>query len=123
MEKVISLAMSNIYYQLCTWHFMQNALKHISHLLRGENGFGGMSLRERGLWRVVVDSKYGSSWGGGCSSEPIGAYGMGLWKNIWRGWEKFCSHTKFEVEVLCKRNGESVDHLLYLSCLELCLDE
>jgi hypothetical protein len=47
---------------------------------------------------VVVDSKYGSSWGGWCSSEPIGigAYGVGLWKNIRRGWVKFCSHTKFK---------------------------
>ena len=24
-------------------------------------------------------------------------YGVGLWKNIRRGWEKFHSHTKFEV--------------------------
>jgi zinc finger SWIM domain-containing protein 3 len=24
---------------LCTWHLMQNALKHVGHLLRGENGF------------------------------------------------------------------------------------
>jgi hypothetical protein len=25
------------------------------------------------------------------------AYGVSLWKNIRRGWERFCSHTKFEV--------------------------
>lgn len=24
-------------------------------------------------------------------------FGVGLWKNIRRGWGKFCSHTKFEV--------------------------
>jgi len=29
------------------------------------------------------------SWGGWCSSEPVGAYGVGLWKNIRRGWENF----------------------------------
>jgi hypothetical protein len=38
----------------------------------------------------VVDSKYGSAWGGCCSSEPIGVYRVGLWKNI-RSWGKFCS--------------------------------
>jgi hypothetical protein len=45
----------------------------------------------------VVDSKYESSWGGQCSSEPVGAYGMGLWKNIRKGCGKFYSHTRFEV--------------------------
>jgi hypothetical protein len=44
-----------------------------------------------------VDAKYGSSWRGWCSREPVGAYGMGLWKNIMRGWGKFSSHTRFEV--------------------------
>jgi hypothetical protein len=29
------------------------------------------------------------SWGGWCSSEPVGAYGAGLGKNIRRGWENF----------------------------------
>jgi hypothetical protein len=33
-----------------------------------------------------VNSKYVSAWGGWCSSEPIGAYRVGLWKNIRRGW-------------------------------------
>jgi hypothetical protein len=36
--------------------------------------------------------------GGWCSSEPVGAYGMSLWKNIMKGLEKFCSHSRFEVE-------------------------
>jgi hypothetical protein len=31
------------------------------------------------------------------SSEPVGAYGVCLWKNILRGWGKFYSRTKFEV--------------------------
>lgn len=35
--------------------------------------------------------------GGWCFSEPVGAYGMSLWKNIRKGWKKFCSHTKFDV--------------------------
>jgi hypothetical protein len=28
----------------------------------------------------------------------MGAYRMDLWKNIRRGWGKFCSHTIFEVK-------------------------
>jgi hypothetical protein len=48
-------------------------------------------------WKVVVDSKYGSLWGGWCSSELVGAYGVGLWKIIRRGWEKFSSHTRVDV--------------------------
>jgi hypothetical protein len=55
-----------------------------------------MGLRD--VWSTVVDSKYGSSWGGWYSSVSVGAYGVGLWKNIRRGWRKFCSHTRFEVK-------------------------
>jgi hypothetical protein len=33
-------------------------------------------------WRVVVDSKYGSLWGGWCSLESTCAFGVGVWKNI-----------------------------------------
>jgi hypothetical protein len=49
------------------------------------------------LWRVVVDSKYGSAWGGWCSNEVHGSYGVGLWKNIRRGWGELSSHTRFEM--------------------------
>jgi len=44
-------------------------------------------------WRVVVDSKFGSSWGGWCSIDSLGPYGVGLWKNMWR----FSNHTRFEL--------------------------
>jgi hypothetical protein len=30
-------------------------------------------LERDAWWRVMVDSKYGSSWGGWCSSEPVRA--------------------------------------------------
>jgi len=36
-------------------------------------------------WRIVVDSKYGSLWGGWCSLEPVGTFGVGLRKNIRKG--------------------------------------
>jgi hypothetical protein len=36
-----------------------------------------------------MDSKYGSSWGGWRSNAVIGSHGVGLWKNIRRGWGSF----------------------------------
>ena len=44
-----------------------------------------------------MNSTFGSSWGGWCSSEPIGGYGVGLWKNIRRCLRMFWSHTRFKV--------------------------
>jgi len=44
-----------------------------------------------------VDSKFGSLWGDGCSLEPVGAFGVGLWKNIRKGWEIFLDLSRFEV--------------------------
>jgi hypothetical protein len=48
-------------------------------------------------WRVAVDSKFGSSWSGWCSLEPFGAFGVGLRKNIRKGWGDFLCRTGFEV--------------------------
>jgi hypothetical protein len=45
-----------------------------------------------------VDSKYDSSWGGWCSPEPIGAFQVGVWKFIKKGWDSFSSFTRFVVE-------------------------
>jgi len=45
---------------------------------------------------VGEDSKFCSLWGGWCSNEPLGLYGVGVWKKIKWGWEMFSSHTKFE---------------------------
>jgi hypothetical protein len=50
------------------------------------------------LARVAVDLIFGSSWSGWCFIEPFGAFGVGLWKNIRRGWGNFSCHTRFEVE-------------------------
>jgi hypothetical protein len=49
------------------------------------------------LWRVIVDTKYVSSWGGWCSNEVHGSYGMELRKNIMREWCEFFEHIKVEV--------------------------
>jgi hypothetical protein len=41
-----------------------------------------------------VDVKYGSTWDGWCSIDPPGSHGVGLWKNIRKGWSLLCSHTR-----------------------------
>jgi hypothetical protein len=38
-------------------------------------------------WRVVVEAKYGSLWGGWCTCPHTGASDVSLWKNIRLGWE------------------------------------
>ena len=37
----------------------------------------------------MVDSKYGSLLGGWCAFESRGAFGVGLWKNIRKGYDTF----------------------------------
>jgi hypothetical protein len=54
----------------------------IRNLLRFNHALSGKWLWRYGLdneawWRLVVNSKYGGSWGGWCSSEPVGTYGVG----------------------------------------------
>jgi hypothetical protein len=46
------------------------------------------------LWRSVVDAKYGFTWAGWCSLDPPRSHGVGLWKNIKKGWSLFSSHTR-----------------------------
>jgi len=54
--------------------------------------------REReALWRLVIDAKFGSLKGGWCSIEVSGSYGVGVWKYIRKGWEKFCNYVRFVV--------------------------
>jgi hypothetical protein len=48
-------------------------------------------------WRLVVEAKFGSVRGGWCSLTPTGPHGVGLWKNIRRGWSLFCNHVRFEL--------------------------
>jgi hypothetical protein len=45
----------------------------------------------------VVDSKYGSLWGGWCSLEPTAVFGLRVWKNIRKGWDSFSRFTRFVV--------------------------
>jgi hypothetical protein len=45
----------------------------------------------------VVDAKYSSLWGRWCSLEPTGNFGVGVWKNIRKGWDYFSRFTRFIV--------------------------
>jgi hypothetical protein len=67
---------------------------------------------------VVVDSKFGSSWGGWCSNETLEVYEVGLWKNIRRVWGKFSNHTRFEVG-----DGSNVRFWHDLWCGDMALKE
>jgi hypothetical protein len=54
-------------------------------------------LEREALWRLVVDAKYGSLWGGWCSKFGKGPYGVSVWKFIRKGWDSFQSHCSFLV--------------------------
>jgi len=44
-------------------------------------------------WKSVVDAKYSIDWAGWRSLAPPRSHGVGLWKNIRKGWSLFCKHT------------------------------
>jgi hypothetical protein len=74
---------------------------------------------ERGAWwRIVVDAKIGSVGGGWCPLAPTGLHGVGLWKNIRKGWNLFFSHTRFELG-----DGSKIIFLNDVWCGELPLKE
>jgi hypothetical protein len=45
----------------------------------------------------VINAKFESLKGGWCSKEESGSFGVGVWKHIRRGCEKFCNFVCFEV--------------------------
>ncbi|KAG6698035.1 hypothetical protein I3843_08G001900 [Carya illinoinensis] len=49
------------------------------------------------LWKNILECKYGSEWGGWCTKEVRGAYGVGVWKFIRSGWDGFRGHCRFVV--------------------------
>jgi hypothetical protein len=64
----------------------------------------------------MVDSKYGSLWGGWCSFELIGAFVMGVWKNIKKGWDSFSRFIRFVV-----RDGSKISFWHDLLCGDMVL--
>ncbi|KAG6708038.1 hypothetical protein I3842_06G060300 [Carya illinoinensis] len=49
------------------------------------------------LWRNIINVKYVSLWGGWCSNEVRGAYGVGVWKFIRNGWDDLLGNFRFAV--------------------------
>ena len=70
------------------------------------------------FWRQVVVVKHGDLWGGWCSKLPRGSYGVGLWKGIRRGWDRFSSFVSFSVG-----NGKRVKFWSDLWCGDSSLKE
>jgi hypothetical protein len=48
------------------------------------------------LWRLVIEAKFESLSGGWCSKKVLGIFGVGVWKHIRRGWDKFNNFLRFE---------------------------
>ena len=79
-------------YHLVSWlkvcTLISKEVLGIRNLLRFNHALLGKWLWSyklgRETWWIVVDSKYGSTWEGWCSSEPIEVYRVDLWKNIRR---------------------------------------
>jgi hypothetical protein len=67
-----------------------------NHALLGK-WFWRFGLERDVWWRVAVDAKFGSLWGGWCSREVAGAFVVGLRKFIRKGWETFSRLLRFEV--------------------------
>ena len=91
-------------YHLVKWSKVCTLIKEggfgIRNLLMFNRALLGKWLWRYGLkrdarWRVVVDSKFGSLWGGWCSLEPRGAFGLGLLNYIRKGWVTFKGFTRF----------------------------
>ena len=59
-------------------------------------------IEKDALWRQVIEMKYGSVWGGWCTSSVNGPYGVGLWKNISQGWPSFSSHILYDIGDGCR---------------------
>ena len=45
----------------------------------------------------MIGVKYGCVLGGWCTRSVFGPYGVGLWKNISRGWPSFSSYILYDI--------------------------
>uniref|UniRef100_A0A2N9FL13 Reverse transcriptase zinc-binding domain-containing protein n=1 Tax=Fagus sylvatica TaxID=28930 RepID=A0A2N9FL13_FAGSY len=93
-------------YHLVNWQKICATLQHGGLGIRNLSIFNKALLgkwlwrygaEHEALWRRVVDSKYGSRWGGWCSHRVHVPYGVGLWKFIRAGWDSFSRHSAFKV--------------------------
>uniref|UniRef100_A0A7N2LLU4 Reverse transcriptase zinc-binding domain-containing protein n=1 Tax=Quercus lobata TaxID=97700 RepID=A0A7N2LLU4_QUELO len=54
-------------------------------------------LEKDALWRQVIEVKYGYRWGGWCSTSVSSPYGVGVQKNISRGWPTFSRYILYDI--------------------------
>ena len=54
-------------------------------------------IEKDALWRQMIEVKYGCVWGDWCTRSLNGPYGVGLWKNISRGWPSFSRHLLYNI--------------------------
>ena len=72
------------------------------------------------LWQQVIKVKYGCELCGWCSSSISSQYGVGLWKNIRRGWPSLSWFISYEVGDGSKvqfRLDRGVERLLLLTTI------
>lgn len=55
------------------------------------------AIESKAMWKLVIKIKYDSLRGGWCSNEVIGPFGVGVWKYIRSGWQRFSKFVRFEV--------------------------
>ena len=54
-------------------------------------------VERESFWRKVTVGKFGEVEGGWTTREVRDSYGLGLWKDIKKGWEEFLLRTNFRI--------------------------
>ena len=73
-------------------------LKDFNHALLGK-WLWRFPLERESFWRKVIVGKFGEEEGGWTTREVRESYGMGLWKDIRKGWEEFLFRTSIRIEM------------------------
>ncbi|KAF7143109.1 hypothetical protein RHSIM_Rhsim05G0213300 [Rhododendron simsii] len=60
MANAVSFVMPNVYHRLCTWHMMQNALKHMNSIFRGPGGV--REVLGKFLYEYEEDEEFVMAW-------------------------------------------------------------
>ena len=71
-------------------------LKVFNHALLGK-WLWRFPLERKSFWRKVIVGKFGEEEGGWTTREVRESYGMGLWKEIRKGWEEFLLRTSIRI--------------------------
>ncbi|WKA03180.1 hypothetical protein VitviT2T_021306 [Vitis vinifera] len=71
-------------------------LKDFNHALLGK-WLWRFPIERESFWRRVIVGKFGEVQGGWTTREVRESYGMGLWKDIRKGWEEFFLRTRIHI--------------------------